>query len=127
MVGSTTQARKAWNEAMRSAAGSTQQPAARSNRRKRRDRARKSSSPSNNNANHLQNNANGNDADDIADATEYCNAIRLDTLEGVVDDYFDKKQQMEDDGEYDELEDYTADGVGCGGRKRRKGNTRKRS
>jgi len=125
MVGTTTQARNAWNEAMRSATGSTQQPAARSNRRKRRDRARKSSSLSNNNTNHLQNNANGNGTDDIVDATEYHSGIRLDTLEGVVDSYFNEQQQMDDGEEYDELEDYTADDVGCGGRKRRKGNTKK--
>lgn len=107
---------------MRSAAGGNlPQPAARSDRRKRRDRARKSSATSSNAFANLNNN--GDDVDDIADAEDYRNAVRLDTLEGVVD-VFDEQQQLEDDEEYDELEDYTADSGG--GRKRRKAATKKK-
>jgi len=113
MVGSTSQARKAWNEAMRSAAGGKLPIAGmpskdnrRSDRQKRREKARKSTFSF----------AKGSSGSDME---EYRNAVRLEILEGV------EIEMIEEEEEYDELDEFNAE---SGGRKRqRTGASKKKS
>lgn len=107
---STGAQRKAWNEAMRSAAGASavlpQSQKRRSDRRKKQDRRTK--------ARKVQGLANGGDTD----AQEFQAAVWMDALEDV-----DPSQALllqEDDDEYDALEELDGGGGNKRGNKRKK-------